>query len=122
MAKFDDIFADAARPVLLDNMGRTITYRPHNGDAVAITAVVEPEAASERQDEQGRDRRRRRVVIISTAASGGIASPSNKDTLDIGTEEWSVETIENHSGSLARLLVVRIGSVERSRPQYRGQA
>jgi hypothetical protein len=121
MSRFDSIYA-AAVPTLTEHLGRSIKYLDPQTDSVTLTALVGNTQTEETEGQDGRRRRVTRSVTISTdptSADGGIASPGEHAELEIDEERWGIEAIESLSGSLVRLLCVRLGSVERSREGYR---
>jgi len=124
VSRFDGIMAQVRRPVLLDEVGRTVTYTPVTGDPVELTAIVGPVEVSEDDEFEGRTSRSARSVMISTdpdAEGGGVASPGMEAKLTIDSVAWAIEAIEALTGSMARLRVVRIESMERTREGYRGR-
>jgi hypothetical protein len=121
---FDTIFAECARPRMVNITGTSIVYRAPDADAVTATAVVGEIAADEQTDDEGRRREQRRSIIIgrdATAEGGGVANVREDATIDIGTDRWSIEAIEALTGAYTRVRVIRIGTVEVSRPGYRGR-
>ena len=104
--------------------GEPVTYTPpDDGEAVALTGIVEREQVEEDPAGDGRRQRRvRGVKILSDADDadyGGVAAPSERATVTIDSIEYAVNSIGTVTSSVWRLGLVRIGSVEKSRPGYR---
>jgi len=122
MSRFDADFAVAMADVFFQH-GESITYTPAGGDPVALTGCVERERSEEDPATDGRHQRRVRAVKVLSDADdadyGGVAEPSERATVTIDSVEYSVESISTVSTAAWRLGLVRIGSVERSRPGYR---
>lgn len=125
VSKFDEAFSEMAEAPLLDEMGEASTYRPAAGGTVALTAMIGTEEAIDRTEADGdRNIERIRPITISTdpaAASGGVAAPGVNDQIDVGSVTYEVRNAINKSGNLVTLECVRLGSVERARPGYRGR-
>jgi|GEM_PF-6862857 len=120
-SRFEDDFA-AGLGDLFFHLGESATYTPAGGDPVTLWAIPEREMAEEEPGSDGRRRRRVRGAKILTdpddADYGGVAEPAENATMTIGGTEYAVQSVEAGVG-FARLGLVRIGSVESGRPQYR---
>jgi len=121
-SRFDDDMAVGLGDVFFQH-GEGITYTPAGGDPVAMTGCVEREQSEEDPATDGRHQRRVRAVKILSnpddADYGGVAAPSERATVTIGSVEYSVDSIGTVSAAAWRLGLVRIGSIERSRAAYR---
>jgi len=124
-SKFDEIFGVMAEPALLDQMGEAATYRPAAGGTAAVIAMVGAEEAVDRTETDGdRNIERVRPVTISTdpaGAYGGVANPGANDQIDVGGVTYEVRSVTNKSGNLVTMECVRLGSIEKARPGYRGR-
>lgn len=123
MSDFDDRFSDQAAPALLTQFGRTVAYTLAGAVTDNITALVGDEMDAEERGPDGRRGRRRRDVTICTQniGFGYIAAPSLAATVNIANVEYAVARIEAAGPVMARLVCERIGTVEKSRPEYRRQ-
>lgn len=121
-SRFDEDFAVGLGDLFFQ-LGESITYTPAGGDPVALTGVVEREQSEEDPGTDGRHQRRVRAVKVLSDADdadyGGVADPSERATVTIGSIEYSVDSIGTVSTAAWRLGLVRIGSIERSRAAYR---
>ena len=116
MSQFDTNFATLARPALLAEHGRTVTYTT-GGSGTAITAAFLEETQGESDATAGRQRRREGIVQVSAA---DVAAPLLTDTVTIGSDTWSVESIESQDvGGLTTLRLVRLDRASISRSEYR---
>jgi len=118
MSSFDDNFnaVGSGRDLLLDQFGRSVTYRPAGGDPVEVEAIVEDINGAESDSDDGRGHRRTRLVTVSAADA---ATPSLSDELDIDGQRWAVESIESQTRGMVRLRVVRHTVTEKARGGYR---
>ena len=123
MSQFDSLFADVGLPVLMDQLGRSITYTPASGSPTSLTAIVGNEELKFEETQDGEQQRRVRDITICTDPTGpygGVASPANLDQVTFGSVVYVVKSIQSVSSGMVRLEAVRIGSHEKSRPDYRG--
>ena len=117
MSQFDTDFAEAGRPLLLEQLGDPITYTPPGGDPVSIElAIVGADEADEADEFDGRRKRRTRMVTGSVA---DVARPLLSGTFEIDSETWAVESVEACGATMWRVRVVRTGSIEKTRRGYR---
>lgn len=121
---FHDRMAVTGLPMLLSVHGEAVTYVPVTGSAVSLTAIVGDVTTLDDDDEEGRTARASCDVTIGldpAASTGGVADPSLKDKVTIGSDVWAVESIEALGGAFCRLRVVRDESIEKTREGYRGR-
>ena len=116
MSQFDTNFAALARPALLAEHGRTVTYTT-GGAGTSITAAFLDQSQSESDASAGRTRRREGLLQVSAA---DVAAPLLTDTVTIGSDTWSDESIESQDvGGLTTLRLVRLDRASISRSDYR---
>lgn len=119
---FDTLFAGLGRPALQEAFGRSVVYYATAGAATGVTlpsASVGAERSSLDPEGGGSGdvRGRFRTVTISTDPdNGGVAAPAERAEVEIDGERWTVESIENQSGSMAHLFVRRLEHLGRTRP------
>lgn len=121
---FDTLFSKRATPVLMGQLGQSVTYLDATSEPETVTAMVSSEMVREEPSENGIRLRHVRHVTVSTDTTvqgGGIASPHAKAEVEIDGVRWAVEAVETFSGSLARLTCVRLPMGETSKPGYRGR-
>ncbi len=121
MSRFDDIYAIAAAPVLLEFMGDSISYEDANTDPVSLTGIPTPIVIAEEESDDGQRRLYRTTVTISNDPAGdfkGVADPVIGGIVTIDTVRWTVDDVEPKS-SLIVLHLLRVGAIERSRPELR---
>lgn len=113
----EDLYAASALEVMLEHHGESVTYTPHQGAAVAITAVVGAEKIETIFEGDRRIKRRKRMVMISvdsSSAYGGVASPALKAAVTIGSLVYAVAEITPLSGAFAQLTCLRPEPMDRS--------
>lgn len=81
MTFFDEIFSDAALPVLEEFFGETVAYMPRNGSPRNITVEID-ESLQADNDEQGNETATDRlIVIVRRHSTTGISSPQVGDRI-----------------------------------------
>ncbi len=115
---FDADLATARDGWLLPAFGRAVTYTTAAGVATSIDqAMVGPVEDVDEDAPDGRVLRQVREVSIST---DDVADPQINATVTIDSVVYAVEAITSQTYAMSTLRVVRIGSREKSRPEYRG--
>lgn len=124
-SQFDEIFSETAMPVLFEQHGVSATYYPASGGTVAVTVMGGVETTIDRNDmEGGRTAERTTSWEMSTDPTGpygGVAAPGMNDQIDVDGVKYEVRSAKDKSGDLVTLECVRIGSIEKARPGYRGR-
>jgi hypothetical protein len=105
--------------VVLDDFGESVTYNPLGVSGSAITAVWEPDSEPEELRDDGKWSLRRGLLYCSIS---DVSSPSNRDTVTIGGEEWQVDDERgidrDNAGGVTLPLVIKT-RLEVSGPEYR---
>ena len=116
------IAADVSRVFMQTReFAESITYTV-DGNDTPLVAVVFDEQQTEDAGDTGREQEQWRDVTISRdpdSESGGVASPRLDAVLSIGDVKYAVESIPYQDDTVATLRVVRVESIEKSRPGYR---
>lgn len=124
----DSLISDLEGAFLNTNeFAQQVTYRAEGEDDVTLSAIVSAEQEVEDDSNFGLESKFFRDVRICrdpSASCGGVATPRLDATVIVpagedGTE-YSVHSIPYLDTHTAKLRVVRIESIERSRPNYRG--
>jgi len=123
MTRFDDHFAEVGAPALMSQLGEPVQYLAPGQQPVHLTGIVGEERSEIETTDQGRQRVRTLEVMVLTDPNsdyGGIASPAENAELVVRNETWPVidKTVT------ATMITFRLqlkGSVEYSRPRYRGR-
>jgi len=122
-SRFDSMFASMGRPTLMDHLGEGgddgdhVVYTPLDRDPQQLVAILTEDPENVEAGEQGRTRQRTMLAIVSVE---DVPDPQPGDKLAVDGLVWVVREIASRSASVSRLRLVRAGSVERSRPAYRG--
>lgn len=114
MTVFDDHFADAGFPMLLEQFGESITYCPHRGAVRSIDAIVDREPAAV-LDAAGNAVLPTLTVRVYNSTTSGISSAEinvGRDELmlplkvnDSGTHRFSVMTLVSQDAGVTHLAV-----------------
>ena len=131
MSRLDANFATTVLPLHLHHTGTVVSYEHPDAEPVALTAVVGPIRHVLQEDEGGGgvNRTLERVVTISRdpdGTYGGVADPGVPGVFVIDGVDWAVsdeaglgEFAPELTDAYARLRVVRVEPVQRSRPGWR---
>lgn len=118
------MFADAGLPVQLAVHGISAAYTDGAGETLIgdLTVVEEGEGQHvKRETMSGERTEERRSVRMATATVDGANLPRLGDRVVIDGDPWAIEEITDRSASMARLVLMRIGAMERSRSGYRNK-
>ena len=124
---FDEIFAEAAVPALMETLGTTaIRYHEPEHDPVTLTAIVGHTDVAEEDGASSNGRRKvaRRCVTVTIDPDsdyGGVEIPRLSGDFEIDGEMWAIKGIESQTASLVKFECERKTSVEVSRSGYRGR-
>lgn len=116
------MYASSAAPLMLEIMGKSVTYEDDATDPVTLTAIQSPIAITEEDVDHGQDRRYQTSITITTDPAGdykGVANPMIGGRVTISGVVWTVDDIEPKSASLVVLHLLRVGSIERTRTELR---
>lgn len=98
----------------------TVTYTPSSGSPRSVVAIVDSvEELDAQAFPDGQHRIRRRRAFVADNATTGVAAPTDKDTVTIDSEAWSVAAAKDDRAGMWELTLVRIESVEKSAQGYR---
>lgn len=102
---FDELFATAGFPDLLDNFGEPVIYTPRGGSAVSITAIVTRENVRP-YEVNGKIITPRFVVRVHNSATTGIAL----ETLNTGGDKLSLKDRPTSSTPTERTVLALLSS------------
>lgn len=109
-------------PELQARLGEQVTYKFADDSPVTLTAVVGPIGTEAVEGYGGTVNRQSRTVSISTDSgcpNGYVADPKMRALVTIGSDDWSVESVEHVSSAWARLRCVFVGAASRSQDDMR---
>jgi len=118
MTLHEQLFADLIQPALTEMFGEAAEYVDQEGTATTITAQFGDERQAEEQTEQGRKLRRELSCTISRSE---VADPSIQGKIRRNGEDWPIDEVRGKSNMQVMLRLLRIESIERSRPGYRNK-
>ena len=126
-ARFDELFARFGRGTLTRHLGlrgvdARLEYRRPNGQPGGyFEAILSAERMEELTEGDGRLRKRVRDARIPRQAGLPFwdEPPSTEGSFFVGLVEYGIEAVEMLSESFASVTLVRIESVEHSRPGFR---
>lgn len=124
MSTFDAIFAEAAVPVLFDQLGTaSLTYTPSSGSGnVTLTGIVTARRTDLVETDDGERVYKHLTVIITRAADGsfgGVVSPVLRDQMTVDGLVYDVEEGIVETASTVVVPLVLAASHEKSRAGYR---
>lgn len=106
---------------LFDYAGIAVSVTPIGGTATEITALVEPEETQESPTQPGLAQERQRKVTICRDSSLGFGSvePQIGMVVTVGSDEYSVKSIDLSNPTLAICSCVRPELSQVARPGFR---
>ena len=123
MSLADDVLNAGAVDILLHVHGESVTYKPRASDDVSLTGIVGNIETDQDEIDEGTERAQRTTLSIARdpdGTYGGVASPTERDTVEIGGVEWAVTAVEMTRGNMARLILERGAAVDLSGSDYEG--
>lgn len=103
-----------------DEFAESVSYTPFGSSAKSINAVVEYEETVESSPQiDGRGRVKRARMYISTDATDGVATPTNKDTVEINSADWNVVGSPESDAGMWVLSIERFESTEKGARDHR---
>lgn len=118
MTVHDQLFADLVAPALAELFGEAAIYIEADGTATIVTAQFADERQTEEDTQNGRLLRRELMAVISRSE---VPEPTIRGTITRNGEVWPIEEIRGRSNVQAMLRLVRIESIEASRPGFRAK-
>jgi hypothetical protein len=116
MTAVSDVLREAAWPVLVEQLGREVTWKDPDQGESTITALVGAERADERADEDGRRWSTSRTMTVDPQLLPAI-HPQAIAVID--GIEYAVEGVEAISPHAVRIRLVGGERIEAVRPRWR---
>ena len=113
-SRFDDLFAAAGVPLLMDQFGISARYAPRDGPARTITVGCSEDEPADDGDETTEHQHERLWVFCRRSATLGIEAPQHGDALlrdgvDDETAPWGFQgEIRNETAASWELLFARL--------------
>ena len=113
-SSFDDMFAAAGIPLIMDQFGISAGYRPREGPPRTITVGCSEDEPGDQQDETTERQHERLWVFCRRSATLGIDDPQHGDALlrdgvDDDTAPWGFQgEVRNITAGSWELLFARL--------------
>lgn len=111
MSQFDTDFAATSAVDLFGVLGRTVTY-----EGASITAIFRRLTEAEIDSDRGQQTDEMGELKVKTS---DVVDPATSHTVVIGSDTWSVTSIDEVVGGVVTLTVRRLTAKERTRRSYR---